>query len=84
MNSLSFQLLPLVLLLIGLLGFIFWLRMLIDAATKEPDPTNKLVWVLIVFFLNIVGALIYRFARKGPSRRRRQEWYFGRLILSRP
>jgi cytochrome c oxidase assembly factor CtaG len=66
MNSHSLQVLPLVFLLIGLLGFIFWLRMVIDAATKETDSTNKLVWVLIVFFLNILGALIYRFARKAP------------------
>lgn len=66
MNSLSLQLLPFVLLLIGLLGFIFWLRMLIDAATKETDSANKLLWVLIIVFLNFLGALIYRFARKAP------------------
>lgn len=66
MNSLSVQLIPIVLLLIGLLVFIFWLRMLIDAATKEEDSTQKLLWVLIIFFFNILGALIYRIARKAP------------------
>ena len=41
----------------------FWLWMLIDALTKQSE--DKAVWVLVVFFLNLVGAMIYYFvARK--------------------
>ncbi len=41
----------------------FWLWMLIDVLTKQNE--DKAVWVLVVFFLNLVGAMIYYFiARK--------------------
>ena len=35
----------------------FWLWMLIDVLTKQNE--DKAVWVLVVFFLNLVGAMIY-------------------------
>lgn len=48
--------------------FVFWIRMLIECATKEPDTGNtKICWVLIIVFAHIVGALIYYFARR-PQR----------------
>ena len=37
----------------------FWLWMLIDVLTKQDE--DKAVWVLVVFFLNLVGAMIYYF-----------------------
>src|SRR5437879_13695588 len=37
----------------------FWLWMLIDVLTKQNE--DKGVWVLVVFFLNQVGAMIYYF-----------------------
>jgi hypothetical protein len=54
---------------IGILGSIFWIWMLIDCLTKEPDEGNsKLVWALVIFFTHFVGAAIYFFARR-PERR---------------
>jgi hypothetical protein len=65
-TSMTLLFLNIAFLLLGLLGLIFWIQMLIDAATKETDSTNKIVWILVILFLNFLGALIYRFARKGP------------------
>jgi len=59
---------PLLLGLLALLGFLFWLRALIDCATKESSEGNtKVVWVIIIVFTNIVGALIYWLVRR-PQR----------------
>jgi len=54
--------------LLALLAFLFWLRALIDCATKESDHGNtKVVWVIIIVFTNIVGALVYWLVRR-PQR----------------
>jgi hypothetical protein len=42
--------------------------MLIDCATKEPSEGNdKLVWVIIVLFTHILGAIVYFLVRR-PQR----------------
>jgi hypothetical protein len=47
---------------------IFWIMTIIDCAVKEPsEGSDKVVWLLIIIFLNWVGALIYRFVRR-PQR----------------
>jgi hypothetical protein len=59
---------PLLVGLLALLGFVFWLRALVDCATKESAEGNtKVVWVIIIVFTNIVGALIYWLVRR-PQR----------------
>ena len=52
---------------LGLLAFVFWIWMLIDAI-KNPglSGTERIVWVLVIIFLHFLGALIYFFA--GRSR----------------
>ena len=53
-----------------LLATIFWVWMLIDCATKEPDQGNdKIVWILVILFTHWVGALIYFLIRR-PERMR--------------
>jgi hypothetical protein len=59
-------------LIVGLCGAIFlaslafWIWMLIDCATEEPDTGNaKICWLLIIVFAFVVGALIYYFVRRG-------------------
>ena len=55
---------------LGLASTAFWIWMLIDCATKEPDQGNtKAVWILIIVFTYWIGALIYLLARR-PDRRR--------------
>lgn len=54
--------------LVGVLGFVFWIWMLIDCATNEPNEGNdKVVWIIIIALLNWLGALLYFFIRR-PNR----------------
>jgi hypothetical protein len=62
--------LVLILVVIGfaLLATVFWIWMLVDCATKEPNEgNNKIVWVIIICLLHFVGALIYLIVRR-PKR----------------
>ena len=58
----------LIILQLGMLvlgGTGFWIWMLVDCVTKEPDGGNtKICWTLIIVFTHVVGALIYYFARR--------------------
>jgi hypothetical protein len=49
--------------LLGLLAFIFWLWMLIDAI-KNPrlDGSQRVIWILVIIFIPCLGSLIYYFA----------------------
>ena len=39
---------------------IFWIWMLIDCVTNDfRKDTDKIVWVLVIIFLHVLGALIY-------------------------
>ena len=50
---------------IGLVIFGFWLWMLIHALTnKGLKDGEKIAWVLVVFFGNLLGAIIYFFVGK--------------------
>ena len=42
----------------------FWLWMLVDVLVNEPDPNQKILWFLVIFFLHFVGAIIYVAVRK--------------------
>ena len=63
--SLIFGLLSVV---IGILATIFWIWMLIDCLKNEPSVGNdKIIWALVIIFLNGIGALIYYLVRR-PER----------------
>jgi hypothetical protein len=54
--------------LMALFGFVFWLWMLIDCAVNESDQGNtKIVWIIIIVFTNLVGAVVY-FLVQRPKR----------------
>ena len=41
-------------------SFIFWIWALIDILRSDfNDSINKLIWLLVVFFLYALGALLY-------------------------
>ncbi len=62
------MLLGLIWLPVLILGLVFWVRMLIDCVTNESNQGNdKLVWVVIILFANILGALLYWAVRR-PQR----------------
>ena len=46
--------------------FVIW--MLIDAITSNLPPMEKLIWVLVILFLHVVGALIYFFVGRPAAR----------------
>jgi hypothetical protein len=48
---------------IAILVFVFWIMMLIDAI-KNPRLTSneRIIWVIVIVFLNWLGALIYLLA----------------------
>lgn len=44
--------------------FLFWIWMLVDCVLHESsEDHSKLIWLLIIIFTYIIGALIYFFAR---------------------
>ena len=48
--------------LLAALATIFWIWMLIHAITnKGLRDVEKIIWVLVIFFLHFLGALIYFF-----------------------
>ena len=59
---------PLLLLELGLLGTTLWVWMLVDCAINEPrDGNDKLIWVLIILFAQVLGATLYLLVRR-PQR----------------
>lgn len=52
-----------ILFVIGILSFIFWLRMLIDLINYQKD--RAAIWAIVLIFFYLLGALVYYFtARK--------------------
>ncbi|MFK7911623.1 MAG: PLDc N-terminal domain-containing protein [Akkermansiaceae bacterium] len=50
---------------VALLSIVFWIWMLVDCISKEPEQGNdKVVWVIVIALLGALGALIYLFARR--------------------
>jgi len=51
---------------IVLLGSIFVIWMLIDCLTSSLPTNEKILWVLVIIFLHLLGALLYFFVKRGP------------------
>lgn len=50
-------------------GFAFWIWMIVDCATNEPSEGNdKIIWLLVIIFTHLIGALIYFLVRR-PQRK---------------
>jgi len=56
-------LIPIILVSIGVSLFVFWISMLIDAIKHSPDKM-KIVWVIVIIFTHLIGAIIYYFVEK--------------------
>ncbi len=62
-DTFSFILWPLIVVLaFSMLTFIFWLWMLIDAIKNQKE--DKVMWILLLIFLNFLGAILYYFIAK--------------------
>ena len=45
---------------IMIVGFVFWIKMIIDCAKREFENSNeKIVWILVVVLLQVLGAIVY-------------------------
>ena len=48
--------------ILAIAATIFWIWMLIDRLTNARlQGVEKLIWVLVIFFLHLLGAIIYFF-----------------------
>lgn len=57
-----------VLLLVILAATVFWVWMLIDCLTSTMPSGEKILWFLVIFFLHLLGALIYFFIKRSSAR----------------
>jgi len=56
-------------LLMILAGTVFWIAMLVDCAKNEPSTgSDKIVWIVVIVFTHMLGALVYYFVRRRPRR----------------
>lgn len=59
---------------IGVLLFLFWLWMLVDCLKRDfKKDYEKIVWVLVMIFLHILGAVIYYFVVKTGDKKAGKE-----------
>jgi len=50
---------------LGIFLFAFWIWMIVDCATRKfKNDTDKVVWILVILFASLIGAIIYYFAVK--------------------
>lgn len=55
--------------LLCLLGFLFWVWMLVHAIqNKGLSDSERIVWVVVIVFVNLLGAILYFFVGKPKSR----------------
>ena len=53
------------LMLIGVLGTVFWIWMIVDCALHESSTGNdKIVWILVILYTHLIDALLYYFVRR--------------------
>ncbi len=51
-------------------SIIIWIWMIIDCAQRKfKKSDDKVVWILVIVFLGIIGAIIYYFAVKRNDKR---------------
>jgi uncharacterized BrkB/YihY/UPF0761 family membrane protein len=51
--------------------FVFWILMLIDCVKRKfKEDSEKIVWVLVIIFTGIIGALIYYFIVKVKDKKK--------------
>lgn len=54
---------------IAILSLVFWIFMIIDCATRKfKQDSEKIVWIIVLVFLHVLGALIYYFVIKRPDK----------------
>ncbi len=68
--------------LIGILFFVFWIIMLVDAATRKfKNDTDKVIWILVIVLTGIIGALIYYFVVYNKDKTKSIKWFWITLLI---
>jgi uncharacterized membrane protein len=44
---------------IAIAATIFWIWMMVDVLTSNMEANEKILWFLVIFFLHVIGAIIY-------------------------
>jgi len=54
---------------LGILALVFWIFMIVDVAKRKfKEENDRIMWILIIIFTGIIGALIYYFMIKKPNK----------------
>ncbi len=54
-------------------AFVFWILMIVDCVKRKfKGDTEKVVWILVLIFTYIIGALIYYFVVKDKDKKRKR------------
>ncbi|MFW6230926.1 MAG: PspC domain-containing protein, partial [Nanoarchaeota archaeon] len=69
-NTLGFAFLGLFAVVFSLFLFGFWVWALVDCLKSNRESGEKLVWALVIIFLNVLGALIYTIVGRTPKTNR--------------
>jgi len=63
--AIGFMFFMLIIVILLVLGLIFWIAMIIDCAKRNfKKDSEKIVWILVLIFLGVLGAIIYYFVVK--------------------
>ncbi len=54
--------------LLAMVSLVFWVMMLVDVAKNEKD-NDLIIWLLVLFFFGVIGAIVYYFAKKLPRKK---------------
>lgn len=56
---------------ISIWAFVFWILMILDCVKRKfKEDVEKIVWILVLIFTGIIGALIYYFIVKSKGKKR--------------
>ncbi len=53
---------------LAMVSLVFWVMMIIDVAKNEKG-NDLIIWLLVLFFFGIIGAIVYYFAKKLPRKK---------------
>ena len=57
---------------IAIAAFVFWILMLIDCIKRDfRDSNEKVIWVLLMIFLQVLAAILYYFMIKAKDKKRK-------------
>lgn len=55
--------------IVSIFLFLFWILMIIDCAKRKfKEDSERIVWILVLIFTGIIGALVYYFAVKNKKK----------------